>query len=247
MTKKKTEKIVEPKENLTHIDWNAALMGDLGKYPIKTPAKPPSKKSKPKKKPAKKLAKKTNKKKITATKKRVPSKKSTTRKCRTDSISLAVETAQASLREINPPDNVYLQEDDLKHWDSIIAEFAKVDWTDHTLELAAMLATNMRASVAAMRRLDKEGITLQRKQVIPATSNTSARVVILSVYANPVKSFLDMYNKNIIAFRRSLSLHARGQEGETRDVAKRRAAAKEIENSFVDDDDDLLARPKSLH
>lgn len=247
MTKKKTKKTVEPKENLTHIDWNAALMGDLGKYPIKTPAKPPRKKPKPKKKAAKKLANKTNKKKITATKKRAPSKKSTTRKRRTDSISLAVETAQASLREILPPNNVPLQEDELKHWDSIIAEFAKVDWTEHTLELAAMLAMNMRGAVVSMRRLDKEGITIPRKQVIPATSNSSARVVVISVYANPVRGFLDMYNKNIIAFRRSLSLHARGQEGETRDVAKRRAAAKEIENSFVDDDDDLLARPKSLH
>ena len=60
--------------------------------------------------------------------------------------------------------------------------------------------------------------------------------------ANPRKSIVQMHASSILSFRRSLSLHARAQAGEARDVAKRRDVAKAIEDDNPLDDD-LLARP----
>jgi hypothetical protein len=59
---------------------------------------------------------------------------------------------------------------------------------------------------------------------------------------NPRKTVVQMHASTILSFRRSLSLHARAQGGEARDVAKRRRGAKEIE-AGEPLEDDLLARP----
>jgi hypothetical protein len=59
---------------------------------------------------------------------------------------------------------------------------------------------------------------------------------------NPRKTVIQMNASIILSYRRSLSLHARAQGGEARDVAQRRGAAKAIE-AGLDDGDDLLARP----
>jgi hypothetical protein len=59
---------------------------------------------------------------------------------------------------------------------------------------------------------------------------------------NPRKSVIQMHAGTILAFRRSLSLHARAQAGEGRDIGKRRASTKGIEGDNPLEDD-LLARP----
>ncbi|MNI36100.1 hypothetical protein D3C73_901410 [compost metagenome] len=60
--------------------------------------------------------------------------------------------------------------------------------------------------------------------------------------ANPRKSIVQMHAGSILSFRRSLALHARAVQGEARDAAKRREAAKDIEGDNPLEDD-LLARP----
>lgn len=59
---------------------------------------------------------------------------------------------------------------------------------------------------------------------------------------NPRKTVVQMHASTILSFRRSLSLHARAQGGEARDVAKRRAETKGLE-AGLDEADDLIARP----
>jgi hypothetical protein len=47
---------------------------------------------------------------------------------------------------------------------------------------------------------------------------------------------------SVMSLRRNLSLHARAQGGEARDLGKRKTAAKHIQDG-VTFDDDLIARP----
>lgn len=130
-------------------------------------------------------------------------------------------------REIVPPSNVPLAKDDLPFFASVIAEFARSDWTAHQLELAALLARTMADLEREQSLLRAEGAVVDGK---------------FGPVVNPRKLVVQMHAGNILGFRRSLSLHGRAQGGEARDVAKRRLAAKEIE-AGAELDDDLIARP----
>lgn len=150
------------------------------------------------------------------------------RKARIDSAAEAVRVMSKAATVIEPPSNVPLKDCDLPFFASVIAEFARSEWTAHQLELAALLAKKMRMLRDNLERLDDEGLT-------GATANGTP-------CQNPLLGGVRMLDTSIMATRRTLSLHARAQGGEGRDVAKRRAAAKEIEadNPL---DDELLARP----
>jgi hypothetical protein len=150
------------------------------------------------------------------------------RRQRIDTVAGGVTVMVASARAISPPANVPLDETDLPFFDSVIAEFARSEWTAHQLELAAMLARTMSDLEAEQRALRLEGSV--------AKSDRGTPVV------NPRKALIQMHAGTILSMRRSLSLHARAQGGEARDVGKRREIAREIEagNPL---DDDLIARP----
>jgi hypothetical protein len=150
------------------------------------------------------------------------------RKARIDSASEAVRVMSAAARKIDPPSNVPLDESDLPFFASVIAEFARSEWTAHQLELAAMLARTMSDLNREQMALRGEGAVCMSERGTPVV--------------NPRKAVVQMHAASILSFRRSLSLHARAQGGEARDVAKRRSGAKAIEahNAL---DDDLLARP----
>lgn len=149
---------------------------------------------------------------------------------RIDSIAAAVAVAAGAGREIVPPAHVPLDECDLPFWASVIAEYARADWTDHQLEMAAMLARSM----ADMAR---EQMTLRREGAVMTTERGTPVV-------NPRKAVVQMTAGAILSMRRSLALHARAQQGEARDAGKRRAAARKIETDVMDPAaDDLIARP----
>src|SRR3546814_13581424 len=61
------------------------------------------------------------------------------RKQRIDSATAAVKVMQGATREIAPPAHVRMSEEDWPFWHSVIAAFARSEWTDHQLEMAAML------------------------------------------------------------------------------------------------------------
>jgi hypothetical protein len=150
------------------------------------------------------------------------------RKPRIDSAAEAVRIMAAATQRVDPPSNVPLASGDLPFFASVIAEFARSEWTAHQLELAAMLARTMADLEREQRYLRDEGSV--------AKSDRGTPVV------NPRKVLVQMHAGSILSFRRSLSLHVRAQSGEARDVAKRRLAAKSIEADGVFDDE-LLARP----
>lgn len=150
------------------------------------------------------------------------------RKARIDSASEAVRVMAKAVTEILPPDNVPLDPEDMPFFQSVIAEYARSEWSAHQLELAAMLARTMADLTREQQLLRVEGGVAYSDKGTPV--------------ANPRKSIVQMHASSILSFRRSLSLHARAQAGEARDVAKRRDAAKTIEGDNPLEDD-LLARP----
>src|SRR3546814_15101449 len=79
----------------------------------------------------------------------------------TISATAAVKVMQGATREIAPPAHVRMSEEDWPFWHSVIAEFARSEWTDHQLEMAAMLAR-------AMADLEREQYELRadRKSVV---------------------------------------------------------------------------------
>lgn len=150
------------------------------------------------------------------------------RKQRIDSNTAAVQVMAKAAQQITPPSNVSLTADELPFFASVIEEFARSEWTEHQLELAAMLARDMAACAREQERMREEGGVLATEKG--------------TLVANPRIQAARMYTTNILAFRRSLSLHGRAVKGETRDVKNRNAQAKAIEadNPL---DDELLARP----
>ena len=140
------------------------------------------------------------------------------KRLRADSITEQVLAAQAV--HISPPSNVPLQKVDLPFFASVIAEFARTEWTAHQLELAAMLARSMADLDREQRKLRSEGSIMKTDRGSPVV--------------NPRKTVVQMLASSILSFRRSLALHARAQKGEARDVAKRRGIAKDAEGTPAD-------------
>jgi len=150
------------------------------------------------------------------------------RRARVDSAAESVRVMARAANKIKPPTNVPLEDGDIPFFVSVIAEFARSEWTAHQLELAAMLARTMADLEREQMALRDEGSVVHTEKGTPVV--------------NPRKAVVQMHASSILSFRRSLSLHARAQGGEIRDVAKRREIARGIEadNPL---DDDLLARP----
>ena len=156
------------------------------------------------------------------------------RKQRIDSNAAAVKVMGSALRKLEPPAHVRMQDGDWPFWHSVIAEFARSEWTDHQLELAAMLARAMADLEREQYDLRSEGSVMKSEKGTPVV--------------NPRKQVVQMHAGTILSMRRSLSLHARAQGGEARDVGKRRAAAREIEaDNPLEQDEGLLAMPQTYN
>ncbi len=143
-----------------------------------------------------------------------------------------MRVAKAAGQPIVPPSTVPLEPEDMGFFASVIAEFARSEWTAHQLELAAMLARTMADMEREQRFLREEGSVMQSERGTPVV--------------NPRKSVVQMNAGTIFSFRRSLALHARGVAGENRNEAARKVQAKELEATVIAagslNADDLLAR-----
>lgn len=139
--------------------------------------------------------------------------------------------AAAARKKIEPPPHVSLTECDRPFFDNIIAENAAANWSEHQLELAAFLARSMADFVREQDEMRREGALIKTDKGVFKT--------------NPRQAVVQNAAATIMQIRKSLSLHARAQEGEARDVAKRRQYALELQNriSDIDDAENLIASP----
>ena len=147
---------------------------------------------------------------------------------RTDSKESAVEIMQAASQPITPPSNIPLGKDDLSFFANVIAEFARSQWTEHALEIAAMLARTLCDLNTEQQELRKEGYIITRQ------NGTTVE--------NPRLRAVKSLTGDVLSLRRSLGVNARARE-EAHVSAKKTKIAKSIEadNPF---DDGLLARPQ---
>lgn len=149
-----------------------------------------------------------------------------TKRSAINSPTAAVRIMQGVVRDIVPPSHVPLDACDWPFWGNVVAEFARSEWTEHQLEIAAMLARTMANLEVEQRTLRTEGFISVRENGT-TVENPRGRVV---------KSLAG----DILSLRRSLALHARGRSGDNRDAAKQREMGREIQTEL---NDDLLARP----
>ncbi len=149
------------------------------------------------------------------------------RKPKTNSTENVIRVFAGANIEIAPPAHVPLDDDDMPHWHSIVDEFAKVDWTRHSLDLAAILARTIADLERAQRQLRKEG------SVVIRGDGTTA--------ANPLVNVVKSYTAMVLAIRRSLGLSARIRAGGSVHAAKQRIHNRAIERLASSEDDDLLA------
>jgi hypothetical protein len=133
-------------------------------------------------------------------------------------------------KDLMPPKHVRMGKDDMPFFHNVIKEFARAEWSDHQLELAALLARTMAEFEREQWQMRKEGSVCHTDKGTPVI--------------NPRKTAVQMAGSTILQMRRSLSLHARAQGGEARDVAKRRKMGKAAEDDARETaEDDLIARP----
>src|SRR3546814_9700744 len=79
----------------------------------------------------------------------------------------ALPILQGATREIAPPAHVRMSEEDWPFWHSVIAEFARSEWTDHQLEMAAMLARAMADLEREQYDLRAEGSVMTSERGTP--------------------------------------------------------------------------------
>src|SRR5512137_37204 len=109
------------------------------------------------------------------------------RRARIDSPEMAVEIVAKAARPIVIPAHVPLDAEDLPFWNSVIAEFARSEWTDHQLELAAMLARTMADLAREQKILRSEGPICYTDKGTPVV--------------NPRKALIQMHSGTIFNFR----------------------------------------------
>lgn len=127
-----------------------------------------------------------------------------------DSATELAKVYAAAVNPIIPPKDIPLRfASDVDNFNAVIAEAANVEWTDHKVRIAAILARTMSDYAYEQDMIRKEGSILTNE-------NTGKR------YANPRQQLVSSHNASINIMRRTLALHARAQSGESRDAAKQR-------------------------
>lgn len=159
-----------------------------------------------------------------------------TRRTRRDSVSEVSRIMQGAKMEIAPPSHVPLQEMDWPFWESVVAEFARADWTEHQLELAAMLARCLADLEENQRMLRAEGLTIVRE-----IKNGAGEIIKCISYENARARSVATLMTQVLAMRRSLALHAKAKSGSNADAAAQRQANKDVERKGKAGEDDLLA------
>jgi len=153
------------------------------------------------------------------------------RRPRVDSAPAITAAIAAAGRTFSPPPGVVLDTLEASIFDEVMAEFPKIDMTDHRARLCAMLAKEMATATRAQDAIDTQGVVL---------TNSNGNPIL-----NPHVRVADKAIRTVLAYRRSLGITARALNGgDTRNVAIRRRHNLANEAMLDEmDDEDLLGRP----
>ena len=147
---------------------------------------------------------------------------------RTDSKENAAKIMAKAAQPLTVPSNVPLEKDDLAFYNNVLAEFARSEWTQHALEIAAMMARCMCDLNREQQMLRKEGYIITRQ------NGTTVE--------NPRTRIVKGLTGDLLSLRRSLGVNARARdEAHVTDKKTQIAKAIEADNPL---DDGLIARPQ---
>ena len=140
---------------------------------------------------------------------------------RTDSKENAAQIMAKSAVPITVPSNVTLSETDIPFYHNVIGEFARSQWTENALEIAAMMARTLHDLDAEQQELREEGYIAVRE------NGTTAE--------NPRTRIVNKLTFDLLFLRRSLGVNARAQNAahvasKKTDIAK----AIEADNPLID-------------
>jgi hypothetical protein len=135
--------------------------------------------------------------------------------------------------EISMPRNVRLPEKHRTFFEDIVAEYDFEDWSAHQLTMAIALAKYTYLQEKYLNRLDREGPLLKSDRGTPIP--------------HPIKTMLQQCTGSILNLRRSLSLHARAQMGDARDIyAKRKKREEDTQKTkdiyATDENEELIPK-----
>ena len=147
---------------------------------------------------------------------------------RTDSKENAGQIMAKSAVPITVPSNVTLSETDIPFYHNVIGEFARSQWTENALEIAAMMARTMHDLDVEQQELREEGYIAVRENGT-TTENPRTRIVKKLTF-------------DLLFLCRSLGVNARAQNAahvasKKTDIAK----AIEADNPLIDG---LITRPQ---
>ncbi len=148
------------------------------------------------------------------------------KKQRSDSITTQGAAMRAA--KVQPPKHIEIWPEALPFWDSVIKECARVDWTDHQLEMAAILARCMCQLVQEQEQARIEGTVITTDKGTPIQ--------------NPRIRAVHDLQAQVAKLRQGLAINGRAVKGEARDARKRTDQLKQAE-AVVDElgGDGLLA------
>ena len=147
---------------------------------------------------------------------------------RTDSKENAAQIMAKSAVPITVPSNVTLSETDIPFYHNVIGEFARSQWTENAVEIAAMMARTMHDLDAEQQELREEGYIAVRE------NGTTAE--------NPRTRIVKNLTFDLLFLRRLLGVNARARKAAH--VASKKtqiAKAVEADNPLIDG---LITRPQ---
>lgn len=155
-----------------------------------------------------------------------------TKRPATTTISEQQRIVAAAFKTIEPPAHMPLSKEAIPFFNSIIGEFAKAEWTDHMIEIAATMARQMGRLETQERIFQKEKKILHTKTKYP--------------YINPRATVIGKLIDSILTLRRSLQLHTRGGESAV-NRERREMNSRQIEQVALEADDEGLIKRPSLN
>ncbi|TNH06639.1 hypothetical protein [Testudinibacter sp. TR-2022] len=147
------------------------------------------------------------------------------RKLRSDSAAAQVMAAKAAQTQILPPEK--LSKVELQYWNQIINSRAGDSWTPNDLIQAMNLAKLYVEIDKRQKEVEKVG-----RYFIGANGEPKL---------HPLHKIIEDLNARSLSMCRSLQIHSRATNGESRDQIKKNKLYSDTKK-FIEDDDGLLAR-----
>ena len=152
------------------------------------------------------------------------------RRQRSDTVAGAVEAFEGATTLAKPPDHVWLPEEAMPFWYSIIQARAAHRWNEADYEVAAELARTRYKIEQLNRELHEED---------DVVFNAKGTLVV-----NAKHSLLETLTRRMVALNRSLQVHAEATQGKSREQAKPNQAQQGARQAVEEvGDDDLIGKP----